>query len=48
MTTGGLENTRFQPRFLKRSLQNRFVQVMPALFSCRSISVMAGRVRLAF
>ena len=42
MTTGGLEHTGFQPSFLKRSLQNRLMEMMPAFFSSQSIGVMTG------
>ena len=39
---GGLEHAGFQPSFFKRALQNRFMEVMPALFSSNSIGEMTG------
>ena len=37
---GGLEHAGFKPSFFKRPLQNGFKEMMPALFSCRSVNVM--------
>ena len=42
VATGWLDNARFDPRFLKRPLQNRFMVVVTALFSRGSFRVMAG------
>ena len=39
---GGLEHAGFQPSFFKRALQNRFMEVMPALFSSNRIGEMTG------
>ena len=38
---GWLEHTHFETSVFERSLQNRFMEMMPALFSRRSVGVMA-------
>jgi len=43
LASGWLEHARIQPSFFKRSLQNRFMEMMPALFSRRFVGVMACR-----
>src|SRR5215475_9705021 len=39
---GGLGHAGFQPSFFERSLQDRFMQMVPAFFSSHSIGVMTG------
>jgi len=43
VATGGFEDARLEPRFLKGPLQDRLTKMMPAFFSRYPVDVMAGR-----